>query len=397
MKKLFLLLSIFSLLVSCDESDIIRITGADNPVNNKVEDNEKDNEEDLLESTLLIYAVASNNLEYFFDQDTTEMTVAGKKIDLTRNEIFLYSITSQGNPTLKRMIRQSDGNASFSTVKEYDRNLYSTDPRRINEVIKYTQSIAKGDTNGIIFWSHGTSWLPDNTLHDPLESPKAFSYGQDKTPSGLSDYCNIDELAKAIPEGVYDFIWFDCCYMSSIETLYELKSKAPIIVAYPTEVDAEGMPYNITMPYLTGKEVNIIGAADQFTEYYDQIGSPYTITVVDTSVLNEVAEAVKNIYDLPVESFSQINNYSRLSVPLYDFSQLILRKTNNIDDFSQENFLSIASRLVLYKAASDVDFRRREIDKNNYCGISVYNMLNNNSPREDYYKNLAWWKKISSI
>ena len=32
-------------------------------------------------------------------------------------------------------------------------------------------------------------------------------------------YIDLDQLADAIPDGKFDMIWFDCCYMSCIEAV----------------------------------------------------------------------------------------------------------------------------------------------------------------------------------
>lgn len=72
-------------------------------------------------------------------------------------------------------------------------------------------------------------------------------------------------LADAIPDGVFDFIWFDACYMSGIETAYELRDKCDTFVAYPTEVYTPGMPYNLTIPYILKETPDLKSAASEFS------------------------------------------------------------------------------------------------------------------------------------
>ena len=49
----------------------------------------------------------------------------------------------------------------------------------------------------------------------------------------------IDDLAKGLPDDLFDFILFDACYMASVECTYELRNKAEYILASPTETMAD--------------------------------------------------------------------------------------------------------------------------------------------------------------
>ena len=67
--------------------------------------------------TLLVYAVASNNLYPNFHADTTEMQAAARHIDIDRFPIMLYCVTPDGEPELKRMVKRPDGSCCFVTVR----------------------------------------------------------------------------------------------------------------------------------------------------------------------------------------------------------------------------------------------------------------------------------------
>lgn len=60
------------------------------------------------------------------------------------------------------------------------------------------------------------------------------SFGQDE-----SNWMEIDELAEALPDHVFDFIMFDACYMASTESSLCFRDKADYILASPTEVLGE--------------------------------------------------------------------------------------------------------------------------------------------------------------
>ena len=52
----------------------------------------------------------------------------------------------------------------------------------------------------------------------------------------------ITELAAALPHN-YEFILFDCCLMGGIEVAYEFKDKCEYMLFSPTEILADGFPY----------------------------------------------------------------------------------------------------------------------------------------------------------
>lgn len=85
--------------------------------------------------TLLIYAVASNNLSTYLEKDVQEMIeaapdVAGLGKDV---RVLLYSVASKNatEATLTELTREGGGSYSFKTIKTYDRNRFSTDPERM--------------------------------------------------------------------------------------------------------------------------------------------------------------------------------------------------------------------------------------------------------------------------
>lgn len=110
------------------------------------------------------------------------------------------------------------------------------------------------------------------------------------------DYINVDELADAIPDSRFETIWFDCCYMAGIEVIYQFRNKCRTFVGYPTEVWLEGMPYDMTLPFLMKTVPDITGAARTFFDYYNEVRDPVTVTVVDMSKLEPVADAAKAVY-----------------------------------------------------------------------------------------------------
>ena len=363
---------------------------------------------DTRATSILLYAVASNNLAYDYADDLEELLQGMKSTDPAQADIWVYSLTNRIAPALQRVVRNADGSASLETVKLYTRDTFSTDPARISEVIADYTSLSAADQRGIIFWSHATGWQPDFSTHTvPSEASRpatgsdhdmtvSYSYGADQY-LGVTDSCDILELDNAIPAATFDFIWFDCCYMSSIEVLYQLRDKAPYIVAYPTEVAAEGMPYDLTIPYLARRDFDLTGAARAMTDYYLDRNQVITIAVCRTAGLDALAVEAEKAIGGTRPAMIQLQRYSRApNGPFFDFGQYSRTwgESRTDGDWDTAAFTEALDDVVVYKAASARGFDGRAIDPENFSGISCHYFEDYEMPADDYYKQLDWYKAV---
>lgn len=371
---------------------------------------------------LLLYAVASNNLYGNCLADLDEIERGAKDIDLDSYAVLAYVVGPNGDTAnLLDLVRNADGSCYFEKIKEYDRNVYSTDPRRLSQVISDMASLRKSEKYGLVLWSHGTGWSYEDTIHPDMDGsvsgPKVNrTFGMDKY-EGNTDYMNIDEMAEAIPSGMFDFIWFDACYMSGIETIYQLRDKCSTFVGYPTEVWSPGMPYDQTIPLLLKEDPNLVGAADLFSEYYKSKNESYTIAVIRTDGLEDLASAARSIYGGKFAApASTLVKYSRSPCgPFYDFEQFTLSfcedsesesddseesETSSVDE-AKDRFSSILGSITLYKAASDFNFMypgygvmREEylIPAEHFSGINTHWFSSDSSDFPTYYQQLDWYR-----
>lgn len=371
--------------------------------------------------SILLYAVASNNLSSNLVSDKNEILKAAKGMDLRGLSMLVYEVTRSADPQLLELKRINRDSVAFVKVKGYDKSLYSTDPRRISEVMGDVRALRPSDSYGLILWSHGTGFDPSFPTHGEDEAsvrmgqngdivvssdlPELYSFGMDNDPSkdpGYNDAIDIDELADAIPDHMFDFIWFDACYMSGIETIYELRDKCDYFVGYPTEVYTPGMAYDLTVPYLLREQPDLKGAAEVFFNYYaehaQQVYRVATVAVVDMSQLETVADLCKGIYAGGIiPSVSGLQKYSRDSFgPFYDFGQYTsLMAESNKEHVSAEEIAESLSKLVIYKAATPSDFNFQPIVAENYSGISCFRLdSSDSSEKAEYYRTLDWYKRV---
>lgn len=406
----------------------------------------KDNKDEPLprptetKSAILVYAVASNNLSESLAEDMNEMLIGLTNADLDANDFYIYSIDKNSSdtnpPVLSKAVKDKFGNVSFKIVKKYNRDIFSTDPKRIAEVISDFSSLTPAPHKGLFLWSHATSWFPAFSDHQGAPSPnfitapkstssiesmqkntegesddKFISYnghipelqwfGQD-TNNGKSDYCDIIELAEAIPDNYFDYIWWDCCYMSSIEVAYQMRNKAKHFVAYPTEVIAEGAPYQCILPFLVKEQPNLTAAAAAMADYFDSGNKCYTIAIIDPSALEDVANYAKSAIVGERKSQIYLLKYSRGGYRFYDFGDYTISWGSSLEsDWDVNGFKAAMDRLVVYKSCSPKLLTGQTIPLDQFYGISCHyvelmfdpDWADEDSP-DAYYMKLDWYKRV---
>lgn len=363
------------------------------------------------ESTILIYAVSTNNLGPNLETDKKEMLTASSNFDLNRHNVILFetsfeNIYNYSSPSHLRIYKMAGkgSNVAWEELKEFPEGTAALDPNTISEVIDYVVTEYDTPTKGLIFWSHSSGAQPyQPSRSEAQEKPQSYSFGQDLIHSYGDDFymINVNDLADAIPEGVFNFIWFDSCYMGNIESAYQFRNKCDYYVSYPTEVCDEGMPYQRTLSYLTSSTPDLLGAAQEFFDFYD---NEYrwrlaTISILDMSKMEEFAEFCKDIYNkVSVTTVSSMICYTRSgNGPFYDLGDYS-KKVASLSgyDLSDEEWNSYLDKLVVYKKATPYGFNNQPIYPERYSGLSthIYQFGENLSQDELFYQSLDWGRKV---
>lgn len=348
----------------------------------------------------MIYIVATNSLESNAENDIDEIIEGVAKCDLTKNAVFVYECNTHDDPALYRIIHRHNRYEKH-IVRSYSNDVSSLNQGRISTVISDFRNSVDASEYGAVFWSHALAWIPSElsakiALHNPGEYPAWFGDDYNK-------HINIPELADAIPSDFFSFIWMDCCYMGSIEVAYQFRNKCRYYIAYPTEVQADGMPYDKTMSYLLSNDNSgLIDAAVETFNYYAEHLDPgkrsCTISVIDMNYIERLASLANEIYRnfAPPIEIKKLQCYSRgTNPPLYDFLQYTERigqKTGNLSALGE--FTSTLRNMVIYKHATP-KFLSLTIDPSLYSGLSVYAYGGNNDSEIDvYYQSLDWFKAV---
>lgn len=261
--------------------------------------------------TVLVYMEGRNNLYSAADDDLAEMRRAKLPDDC---RLLVYrSVRGEDSP---RLIEISNG--SDDTLVEYPAGTSALEVEQMEKVINDAREFAPAGEFGIVLWSHSSGWRQ--------KSP-SLSRGY-----GLEDswkIMSITDLATALNGKGLDFLFFDTCFMGSVEVAYELRNAAPLMVASVCEVPTDGMPYDKTIPHLFDNDIvsGLSKAIDATVDYYEESRStrcPSTLSLIDLSKIGAIAEHMHPVIANPVEEeiqrFAVSTTYANL---FFDLGQYV--------------------------------------------------------------------------
>lgn len=348
----------------------------------------------------IVYAINKSSLSGNFMQDTAEMKAAMVSVDMSRQRLLVYLTESASKTALYEL--QQIGKKKVLTwrkVKEYDRQQTSTAPAVMKQVISDALSVYPDAEHTLVFWGHGSAWTPGFSDHETrADAPAQYSYGGEYGKNNEWQWTEITDIANAIPDGAFRTIWFDCCYMSSIEVAYQLRNKTKMYVAYPTEVWDEGLNYNDVLPYIMRKNQDLTGAAAKFYSYYNDKNDAVTVSVMDMSKIEAVAEATRALMQQNPDEIGKVtgvSNYRRGGTyGYYDMMQLLkLKDQGELWQSVQDSM----NRFVIYHAESSKDFNNRQWVQTPLCGVSMHSLGEYDQKEVDhepFYRTLDWYKAV---
>lgn len=353
----------------------------------------------------IVYAINKSSLSGNFIQDTAEMKAAMVSVDMSRQRLLVYLTESASKTALYELqqIGKKNKVLTWRKVKEYDRQQTSTAPAVMKRVISDALRVYPDAEHSLIFWGHGTAWTPGFSDHEtrsdvPADVPAQHSYGGEYGKDNEWQWAEITDIANAIPDGAFKTIWFDCCYMSSIEVAYQLRHKTQMYVAYPTEVWDEGLNYNEVLPYIMRKNQDLVGGAAEFYSYYNNKNDAVTVSVMDMNRIEAVAQATRALmqqYPDEISKVTGVSNYRRGGTyGYYDMMQLLkLKDQSDLWQGVQDSM----NRFVVYHAESSKDFNNRQWVQTPLCGVSMHSLGEygqREATHEEFYRTLDWYKAV---
>lgn len=345
--------------------------------------------------TVLVYMVANNNLgsSGFDAMDLVEMGTAAGNGHIGSGRLLVYHAPYNKDPMLLEI--KAGGR---DTLKVYDRSELSVSASRMGLVLDDMETVAPADDYGLVLWSHGTGWIHDGIPGDS----RLLSFGEEG-----GKKMNTSTLAEVIAGArqQFSFLYFDCCYMMSIETLYELRNAVPLIAGSATELPSPGMPYNLNVGnFFAQPEADILGAAANTFDNYNALSGQdrtCTMSVVNTAGIARLAEVSRSIFEacgggIPAgytpQRFSYVSVTSCKYFDFLDYMHALCAKAGR-DDLA-EAFDKAFDAVVLYSAATPKLWNAIDLDRHN--GISTYILTNENSASTGNYNQLDWYADVAS-
>lgn len=349
---------------------------------------------------------ADNDLDYYAIKNINKMEEAVNDDLLKLHNIYVFidraKHASPSHPILYKINHDKEDKINSEILKVYpEKNSCNSQVlEKVLHDIDNITNINHEKLKGIILWSHGSAWLPKTNLlsskRNRIDETKSFGMDETIDKDFDSNEMDIIELSKAFSNRQFEFLIFDACYMASIEVIYELRKNFKYIIASPTEILANGIPYENIIPNLFENKVDYQAICKKFVNYYDKLNGilkSASITVIKTSELQKFRNSFKKAIDK-----NKFNNIYENAIQ-YDITKsyiifdigALLQATK--DEESKSEFEdTLKSTLIYYK---HTDQFWGKLNLKDTKGLSIFlpnnkNQLNKNA--YEYYNKLQWYK-----
>lgn len=331
--------------------------------------------------TLLVYMAGNNQL----GQDFAQRNLMAMKVALGNSmndcNLLVYYDRRDSVGTCPMLMHIHD--SKIDTVRCYPRQS-SVDSKVLSGVIDEVLTDWPSEYYGLLLWSHGMGWLPTSKLHfaaPNLGYAQTRTFGIEANPEGPLTYrcMEIEDLAAAIPDGEFDYIVFDACYMGNIEVAYALRNKANYIISSSAEVRDSGFPYqDVTRDLLNGNLMKVCAQIFNYTESQPASEkNSIALSLVKTSELENLASAFGNIVAGRRKAISQmdisgIQCFDRFTNHVFfDLEDVAAHITDNREQLAE--FKAILGNCIQYNQSTDyIYFANDSLKVDSYCGLSVF-------------------------
>ncbi len=389
---------------------------------------------------LLMYDNINNNSGLWFEQNVMAAGKAVGKNALDPGErvvVFDRSYRVEGHSGARSVIYELVKDASQANgfrremLRVYESGVNADlSPEVIAAVVGDVRRRIPAPHYGFAFGSHGKGWIPKSSTvtvsrmeRSPVagsERPFAELWAERENPltrffGGYGKTLDVSEFIDGLDAWPWDFILLDDCFMSSAETLYEMRTLADYFIASPTEIMIQGFPYDEVVSILFSSwERDLQGClsavADAFVEAYrsDNMGSAYpsaTIAVVKAAEMDALAESVRRLnltLTEQVDSTDGIQYYERYSRPghvFYDLDDYIRRIRATTAPTDYNNFKAQLERTVVFKDHTDYFYSDAQLNEgtvrvDHYSGLAVFIPWSKTAALIPEYRQTPWYAAV---
>ena len=338
--RLVIVVCVVSLLLSCHKND--------------------DEPDRINTQTVIFFFPYSADMTSYFKRNISDIEAAVLN-GAFRSERLIVCISSTKDRADVIELRDNKRDTLF----HYDNPDFTTSAD-ISQMLSDIIKTAPADKYSLVAGGHGTAWVPA----DVKNLSKSFGGYHTKT--------GVENIAYAIQNAglKMQYILFDGCFMSNVETVYALRNAADYIIGCPTEIMIKGIPYQHCAKFLGDGVLDYDGFCRAFCEYYGSYDTPCgTIAVTDCSALDSLAQVMKLInkaHDFDASILGDVQRLDGYQTPVfYDLGDYVARLCK--DERLLATFNAQLSKTVPYKAHTEYFYSERsgKIKINAFSGLSV--------------------------
>lgn len=307
-------------------------------------------------------------------------------------------------------------------LKEYEGTSYAS-AEGIADILNEVKTQASALNYALIVGVHGCGWTyASDWSRYPYYARPSVTRPSDNNFSGIQfgpdpnapltrffgsvnlaeNAMDISTLAEGIRESglKMQYILFDACYMSNIETAYELKDVTNYMIASGSEIMAAGLPYRSMWSYLNSPTPNYSGIVSTSVNFYKNNSSaPFcNLAAIDCRQVEKLASVMKDInaeYQLSASvSLDSIQHLDGFRPNLfYDLETYVdsLRPSGYLlDQFKSQLKLTIKASDHTDEAYTCI-YSSDSFKIKNYCGITISDPSQHSVAIKGREKT-GWWK-----
>ncbi|MEG1644813.1 MAG: clostripain-related cysteine peptidase [Alistipes sp.] len=238
----------------------------------------------IADQTLMVY-LSGQDLIGFFRANVQSMQQVVNNYMLKDSRLLVFSQPTQKESLVVEYSFDYNSQRCVADTLLCYSYFCSTTSDGIQRILSAMANVAPAKQYGLIMGSHATAWVPS---HFEFLAPNAVGKSsstdniwQKAEGADVTRWFGLDQdqrtditaLAKGIADSKisFEYLIFDACFMSNIETLYDLRHSAKQIVASPCEVMGKGFPYERILPYLLteeGRSYDLQQVCYNFYDYY---------------------------------------------------------------------------------------------------------------------------------
>lgn len=360
--------------------------------------NETDSLDTQVSRTVLVYMAADNMLSSYVTEALDDIEKGYKETLIHGGNLVVYLDEENNLPTLIHFKKNRNG-IKREVLKTYiEHNSASSEV--VSTVFRDAYERFPANEYGLVFWGHGSGWMPADAIYFKQEKLRQSDYptrwiGQDQ-----DEYLDIQGFKQALKSAPFlEFIVMDACLMANAEVAYELVDAAKFLVASPTEIHAEGIPYDKVLPDLFDVDkLHLIRFVDECVDQVvkegrakeDERYSTCTMSLIDLREIKDLRKTMMKIVANHRDEYETLNSLKvqpldRMTHQIYyDLEHLF--QSINMNPSERVLLEQNLAKAVVYKKATKYFIT---LPLENFCGLSCSYYPSMKPDLKKYYDKLS--------